>query len=187
MKKLFLITLILIPTLIISTFVLQATNRIAYAAESEHKESTEVVLKEIMQSQNASQISKIDCSKVSDDQFEKLGDAYMELLHPGPQHEAMDQMMGGEGSTSLRLMHIRMGQNYLNCSSSNFNGGMMGSLIAPNGMMGSGNFGMMGGPYMMGNWFGGFYWGSWITQVLIWILLILGIVTLVKWLSRNNK
>ena len=50
--------------------------------------------------------SKADCSTLSDSQLEAIGEYYMEQMHPGESHELMDAMMGGEGSESLRQMHI---------------------------------------------------------------------------------
>jgi hypothetical protein len=63
-----------------------------------HTESVEVVLQGILESQNVSTVQELDLSKVSDDDWERLGDAVMELQHPGEAHEVMDRMMGGEGS-----------------------------------------------------------------------------------------
>lgn len=102
------------------------------SASEEHAESVEVVLQNILSSQNVRTVQELDLSKVSDDEWERLGDAVMELQHPGEAHEAMDRMMGGEGSDSLRQMHIAMGQAYLGYgSNTNYGPGMMGR-----GMMG---------------------------------------------------
>ena len=101
-------------------------------------------------------VQELDLSSVSDDEWERLGDAVMELQHPGEAHEVMDRMMGGEGSESLRLMHINMGQAYLGYGSSNYGVGMMmgGSMMeygsnssfnAPGEMMGFGSMMEYGG------------------------------------------
>ncbi|MEM4325886.1 MAG: hypothetical protein QXU40_01130 [Candidatus Pacearchaeota archaeon] len=52
--------------------------------------------------------SKISCSNLTLEQLEKIGDYLMEQMHPGESHEAMDKMMGGEGSESLKQMHINI-------------------------------------------------------------------------------
>lgn len=103
---------------------------------SEHGQPIEEVLRTILSSHGVNQIQDLDCIKVTDDEFEKLGDSFMEEQHPGQAHEAMDEMMGGEGSESLRTMHINMGQGYLGCGSKSG--------------YGMGSFSMMGGGGMMG-------------------------------------
>src|SRR3989344_6986270 len=52
--------------------------------------------------------SKTNCDKLSSGQLEAIGDYYMEQMHPGEAHEIMDSMMGGEGSESLKQVHINM-------------------------------------------------------------------------------
>lgn len=76
----------------------------------------------------------VDCSQLTDDQLERIGDYFMEQMHSGEGHEKMDAMMGGEGSQRLRERHIMMGQSFY-CNDSSF--GMMGS-----GMMSFGQAGM---------------------------------------------
>ena len=55
---------------------------------------------------------KISCNKLTDYQLEILGDYFMEQMHPGELHEIMDERMGGEGSESLRQVHINMWQAF---------------------------------------------------------------------------
>lgn len=153
-------------------------------------------LQDIYRSQNISGQSQVDCAKVSDDQFEKLGDAYMEAVHPGQAHTYMDQMMGGEGSATLRQAHINMGRAYLGCWS-NYDAtpltmpmmGGFGMMFNPSPDSGSG-WAMLGrgfgsGWSMMGG-YGTYSWFGWITMILIWALLILGIIALARWLGRNK-
>jgi len=83
---------------------------------------------------------KVPCDDLSQDQLEHLGDYYMEQMHPGEAHELMDEKMGGEGSESLKQMHISMGQRFYCGTAGNYSG-MMGS-----GMM---EYGVMGGMGMM--------------------------------------
>ena len=150
--------------------------------------SLDSVLSEIKTSQNVSETSQVKCDKVSDEQFEKLGDSVMSVMHPNEQeHELMDQMMGGEGSQSLKAAHILMGKRYLGCVSGTSGYGMMGS----EGMMGSGMMGMggmMGYGGMMGqsNYFYGWGWLSFLYQFLFLSLIILAIAALIKWISKQK-
>src|SRR3990167_8379450 len=71
--------------------------------------------------------SKISCNKLSNEQLEAIGDYYMEQMHPGEAHEIMDNMMGGEGSESLKQVHINMAKR-IYCNDNVYIGyGMMGS------------------------------------------------------------
>lgn len=150
--------------------------------EEGHNQSINDVVDEIAQSQNVSGQSELDCDAVTDDQFEELGDAVMQaMIGDDEAHEVMDNMMGGEGSESLQSIHISMGQRYLGCAQGTYGTmGMMGGMMS---MMGSGWQGGRG--FMMGSpgsqW--GMMGGSWgVGMVLFWILVIVGIVLLVKWL-----
>jgi hypothetical protein len=121
--------------------------------------------------------AKISCDQLTDDQLEVIGDYYMEQMHPGEAHEQMDSMMGGEGSESLRLMHISMARSFYCGESNTMSSGMMDMMMG-RGMMvqETGGFGM---------WpFGFLSAGLSFTMVLLLILLI----GLVVWLLfRNNK
>jgi|GEM_PF-266891 len=153
-------------------------------------DSIDTVLANILKSHNVTTVQKLDLSKVSDDEWEQLGDAVMELQHPGSSHEAMDRMMGGEGSESIRQMHINMGKAYLRYGG-NYGLGMMGG-----GMMNFSNdtneYQRGGGSHMMGN-FGfspmGFYGGGFglIAMFLFWGLIIFGVVVFLKWILSQGK
>src|SRR3989338_10460153 len=83
----------------------------------------------------------ISCDKLTDEQLEAIGEYYMEQMHPGEAHELMDEMMGGEGSESLKQMHIQMAKRiYCNEDVSGMmgSGGMMGMMPMMMNMMGSG-------------------------------------------------
>ena len=179
MKKLILTSLIIFSSLfLINTQVVHAqmgsmmgldNDETEVGTKEGRAESVEVVLQGILKSQNVSTVQELDLSKVSDDDWERLGDAVMELQHPGEAHEVMDRMMGGEGSESLRQMHINMGQAYLGYGNSNYGSGMM----MGGGMMGYGNnrglnapAGMMGFGSMMG------YGGYGILGTPTWIVTI---------------
>ena len=81
----------------------------------EHGESVEMILDEMLANHQVSTLDGLSCDQVDDNEFERLGDALMGQLHPGPEHEVMDSMMGGNNIESLRRMHINMGRSYLGC------------------------------------------------------------------------
>lgn len=149
----------------------------AQIGDNMHTESVETVLQDILNQQNVSTVQELDLSKISDEDWERLGDAVMETQHPGQAHETMDRMMGGEGSESLRQMHINMGKAYLGYGGNYGPGMMMGG-----GMMGNwnnnrslkgGGFPMMGLGSMMG------YGGTGIHTALAgitWIALIIFLI-----------
>lgn len=148
-------------------------------ARSASSASLKGALNDILKSQNISQKSQIDCGKATDEQLENLGDAVMGFMHPDErQHELMDQMMGGEGSQSLQTAHILMGRNYLGCSEAGFGGGMMG-----NGMMSMMGWGTMGNFGQFGAW--GWFFG--LLMIVFWILVIIALILLIKWLIKQNK
>lgn len=126
--------------------------------------------------------SGISCDKLADEQLEAMGDYYMEQMHPGEAHEMMDQMMGGEGSDSLKQMHIQMAKR-LYCNEDV--GGMMGGGMM-NMMMGSGGMMNMMGTNMMGGSFGGGSWWLWsIVGMLFWIALLVALILLIVWLYKK--
>lgn len=143
----------------------------------------------------------ISCQGLSSEQLEMLGDYFMEQIHPGEAHEYMDQMMGGEGSESLKQMHINMAYRFYctqNEGSKNYEEyGMMSS----NGMMGGGMIGSEGynlrtnsdssNSYsgMMGNLYSGTAPNifSLIVGLLVIIVLILLIVLLIKKIQSPRR
>lgn len=150
------------------------------------------ILMEIYQSQNIVSADQLNCGQISDEQFEKLGDAYMELIHPGQAHIYLDQMMGGEGSTTLKQAHINMGRSYAGCSGLGYKTGrlgwpMMGVAGVLNNYSSSGPFGGgMMGPWMMGCLGGGYNWFGFSTIILFWAVLILGLVAIIKQLFKKS-
>ena len=126
--------------------------------------------------------SGISCDKLTDGQLEAMGDYYMEQMHPGEAHEMMDQMMGGEGSESLRQVHINMAKR-LYCNEDI--GGMVGGGMM-NMMMGSGGMMNMMGTNMMGGLFGGSSWWLWsVVGTLFWIALLVALILLIIWLYKK--
>ena len=119
--------------------------------------------------------SKTSCGKLSDEQLEAIGDYYMEQMHPGEAHEIMDNMMGGEGSESLKQVHINMAKR-LYCNENVYIGyGMMGSWGMTN-MMGRG---------MMGNYPAGYDYSNYGYWNIFWILLLAAVIFLVVWIIHR--
>jgi uncharacterized membrane protein len=164
-------------------------------SEDEH-ESIDVVLEELLQKYNVDKVQDLDCDELSEEDLERVGDALMEVMHPGEAHERMDRMMGGEGSESLKNMHVSMGSGYLGCSGYDQGYGMMGGM----GMMGrsgnpmdksGGDSWGEGGRSMMEN-FSGFplsIFGSGeslLSGLILLIVIIGGVVFFVIWLKKQK-
>ena len=139
--------------------------------------------------------SGIGCDKLTGKQLESIGDYYMEQMHPGEAHEMMDQMMGGEGSESLRQVHINMAKRlYCNEDVGGMMGGGMMNMMMGGNMMGSG--GMMGmmnmmGGNMMGNYPSYYSYGYNSFWNILWSIFLIGVIALVIWfiykLTKKGK
>jgi len=120
---------------------------------------------------------KISCDDLSEEQLEILGEYYMEQMHPEEAHVAMDEMMGGEGSESLRIAHVNMGKSFYCGKNDSMSGGMMNM--------------MMGGSGMMGNYYSSESNAqnifSYVFSTIIIILLILLIIWLAKKLMESGE
>ena len=140
------------------------------------------------------QAQELTCEDLSDEDFHALGMYFMGVM-VGDSHEAMDammeQMMGEEGENQ---MHIAMGKRMSGCEP---------DAPLPQNMMDSGVMPMMMN-MMTGGWsspfnnnnsnnnmmnfgfmpFGGF---GWIFMILWWVLIIVGIVALTKWLMSQYR
>jgi putative membrane protein len=157
----------------------------------QHGKSVQTVLQEIRASQGIGKNERIDCRKVSDQQFEELGEAYMDVVHPDPdEHEIMDRMMGGEGSPTLATMHRIMGARYLGC----YGGGIAGDMMDWTGYGGM-RGGMMGGG-MMGRYpyygHGGNYgtmmgYGYGYGNLFLWIVAIVLVGLVVYLVIRGTR
>lgn len=142
-----------------------------------------------------------NCTTLTDDQFEKVGEFFMGRM-AGDAHESMNtmmkQMLGREGEEQ---MHITMGKRMSGCEVGTVSGttwnGMMGGILpmmnvwgGRSGMMqnwNQGSYGMMGGfsPWWM---LGGFGVGlGAIVMLSFWVLLLILLVGLVRWVWRKGS
>ncbi len=135
---------------------------------SAHGENTFAEAEEII-------MQKISCDDLTESQFEILGDYYMEQMHPGELHEIMDERMGGEGSESLRQVHLNMGRSFYCGEHGTINASMMNVMMG-RGMMAYG---------MMGN---SSYRNYPLFILLFTLLLFIGIILFIIWLIKElNK
>ncbi len=134
------------------------------------------------------------CSELSDEQLEKIGDYYMEQMHPGEAHELMDEMMGGEGSQQLKQIHINMARNLYCKDGSSIPMGMM-SMMSSNMMQKQGGNMMKTqeymqmGPWMMGGSGGmmGYGYSALGTINSILFTVILALIAIWLWNTVQNQ
>ena len=129
---------------------------------------------------------RISCSDLTDSQLELIGDYYMEQMHPGEAHERMDTMMGGEGSESLKQVHINIAQAFYCGNRQALGPTMMSTLLNGSsynyGMMQGRNYGMMGGYYPSQNYYS--------YNFIIWIgfgIIVLLIILIIILLNRKSR
>ncbi len=122
--------------------------------------------------------SKISCDDLTNEQLESIGDYYMEQMHPGEAHEYMDRMMGGEGSESLKQVHINIARR-IYCNE-NVGGMMGGGMMMGRGMMGNYYFQnpQTNGVYQYNSL--GFQTFSYLISILIIIILVLVVMLLIN-------
>jgi putative membrane protein len=127
------------------------------------------------------QVKELECKNLTDEQYDSLGEYFMgQSIGNTQRHAAMNQMMtsmmGDEGE---RKMHVTLGKRYSGCdpdAQTPSNGlGFMPMMW----MMGGG-----GNPMMGYNGWGGF---GWIFMIVFWVLIILGVVALVRYLGRSGQ
>ncbi|MBI2449028.1 hypothetical protein HYV49_01905 [Candidatus Pacearchaeota archaeon] len=119
---------------------------------------------------------KISCSNLSEEQLEILGEYYMEQMHPGELHEQMDEMMGGEGSASLKQIHVSMGKAFYCGEHDAMSTGMM-SMMMGRGMMG---YGGMGSGMMQNYRYNNLWALTWVMALLIVMLIVILIYLIIK-------
>ncbi len=130
--------------------------------------------------------AKIDCDQLTDEQLEVIGDYYMEQMHPGESHETMDEMMGGEGSESLKNMHINMARSFYCGEHGMMDSGMMDMMMGRNNMMNiedNGGVNMMW-PFGFGMGFGmfGFFF-----MIIFWGLIIWLVIWIITRATKSQK
>src|SRR3990167_5159561 len=177
MRKITIIAISLLSFVFLLTFPVFAQDNHTAREEKEGK----VIWEEL-------QTKQITCDELSDGDFGVLGEYYMGQM-VGDSHEAMntmmERMMGKEGEEQ---MHVVMGKRLNGCQpDAQLPQGGVG-FMPMMWMMGGGGNPMMGTGWgnMMGGW-NGFGLLGWIPMLLFWILLILGVVALIRYLGRSSQ
>lgn len=125
--------------------------------------------------------SRVPCSSLNNDQLELMGDYYMEQMHPGSLHEIMDERMGGEGSESLRQVHINMARSFYCGQASAMPMGMMNTMMNRGGYN---MYNMMGFNYGIGYSYGFF---GWILMIAFWVAIIWLIVWVIQQIAKGKE
>lgn len=153
-----------ITLLVITAFLIIILPPFALAAENNHTASEEAEGKVVWEKLQAKEIT---CGKLSNENFERLGEYFMGQM-AGSSHEAMNnmmtQMMGQKGEEQ---MHVVMGKRLSDCDSLQARGGgnsMMG-WWGSNGMMNWGGVGLL--------------------FSLFWIVILVDLILLGFWLWKQ--
>src|SRR3989338_6098114 len=138
---------------------------------------------------NKLQAKEVVCADLNNDQYGVLGEYFMGQM-AGDSHTAMNAMMiQAHGEDGEEQIHIVMGKRLSGCDTlatfPAISGGWMpmmnmmwGGWSSPLGNNSTNNMMKFGfGP------FGGF---GWIFMILWWVLIIVGIVALIKWLTSQS-
>lgn len=137
------------------------------------------------------QAKQVKCSDLSNDDFGVLGEYFMGRM-AGVSHEAMNtmmtQMMGEAGE---RQMHIVMGKRLSGCdTSAAFPSEGIGFMPMMNMMMGGwstpfGNNQLNNS--MMSFGYTPFGFLGWFWMIFWWVIIIVAIVFLVRWIARQGR
>ncbi|MBI2084871.1 MAG: hypothetical protein HYT70_04670 [Candidatus Aenigmarchaeota archaeon] len=162
-----------LQTIVLFIFAVSVIAPFSYAHMTSSSADVNDIMASMMAEQGVSTVGELSCNNVSGQELEGLGDSVMEKMAGDHElHEQMDAMMGGEGSESLKQMHIIMGKNWLGCGTVS---GMMNVNMMPMMMR------------MMGNYYPG-YFADYNTLFLVgalgWVLFI---ITLVLYLTRQKR
>ena len=195
MKKLLLITILL--------FTLTATPSVAFAQSmmgfSVSSPDNAAIQSQQQEEQEGKQFldnlnnKTVTCSQLKDADFEKIGEYFMgQSIGDTSRHVQMNNMMKSMmGEQGEEQMHIIWGKRGSGCdTSAALPSQGAGFVPMMQMMMGRGGNPIMG--YGWNNWnnaMGG--WGSfglgWIFMIIFWVLIILGVITLVRYLGRQHN
>ena len=116
----------------------------------------------------------VTCSQLKDADFEKIGEYFMgQSIGDTSRHIAMNEMMKSMmGEQGEEKMHVVMGKRLSGCdTSAAFPSQGTGFMPMMQMMMGGGGNPMMG----------------WVTMIAFWLLLILGVIALIRYISGSGR
>ena len=135
----------------------------------------------------------ITCSQLKDADFEKIGEYFMDQsIGDTARHIAMNEMMKGMmGEHGEEQAHIAMGKRLSGCDTSAAFPSQSASFMPMMQMMMGGwsspyGFNQTNNPMMNFGFtpFGNF---GWIFMILWWVLIIVGVIALIKWLATSSR
>jgi len=180
-----LITLLLTPTSAFAQGMM--TSSLSSVTYDDHTAREEVEGKEIWEKLQAKQL---ECKNLTDEQYGSLGEYFMgQSIGDTQRHALMNQMMTSMmGEEGEEQMHVAMGKRVSGCEPNAQVPSNRVSFMPMMWMMGGGGNPMMGTGWgnMMGGW-NGFGILGWIPMLLFWVLLILGVVALFRYLGGSTR
>ena len=193
MKKIFLTAIILVTLLLAPspTFAQGMmgnwTSSPSSITSDDHTAKEEAEGKEVWEKLQSKQL---ECKNLTDEQYGTLGEYFMgQSVGDTQRHALMNQMMTNMmGKEGEEQMHIVLGKRLSGCDTSAQLPQSGVGFMPMMWMMGGGGNPMMGTGWgnMMGGW-NGFGILGWIPMLLFWILLILGVVALIRYLGRSGQ
>ncbi len=194
MKRLFILLLLLI-TLATTPSLAFAQGMMGYPNSSTNISSSDIKTQQQEEKEGKDFLDKlknktITCQSLKDNDFEKIGEYFMgQAIGDTSRHIAMNNMMKAMmGESGEEQMHVAWGKSGSGCDTSSQGTGFL-SMMGMMQMMGGGGNPMMGyGGWnnMMGGW-NGFGVLGWLPMLFFWILIILGVIALLRYLGQSRK
>ncbi len=170
------------------------TANLSIIAQGNNEKTVNQVINDIRKELNLGTNDNIDPDKVPDNLLEDLGVAVIREIHPSEREiRWMNDMMGGDGTASLKAMYRIMGYRYLegdfnytgiNKSNNFWRRGFGNNMMWPNYMMGRRYYN--NSPWNIRNWFFNNRWIGGISMFILW-LVILGFISYFIYLAATKN
>jgi putative membrane protein len=138
------------------------------------------------------QSKSLNCENLSDEDFGKLGEYFMRQITGGVHASMNAMMMQMHGKEGEEQMHIAMGKRMSGCKTNaslpenipSIMMYMMSGWSSPSEVNNKNTMMWNFSNYPM-SWFG--FGLGWLFMVLFWILVVIGLIALIRWLVNQNK